>query len=200
MFHRFWFCLCLWCLDGVDALMSVSVVEGDSVTLESGVTEIQTDDLIAWTFGRPETLIARINKENVIFSTSDGDAVGFRGRLKLDHQTGSLTITNIRTTDSGLYNVTIKRTKTHITNRFSVTVYAHRQTSHTSGSLLIVLITAAGSLVIVPVIVLFCICRKHRDAVHEDETPAAALLYKHTELMMESDVTEVIYTCFITEH
>uniref|UniRef100_A0A8C2EMJ0 Ig-like domain-containing protein n=1 Tax=Cyprinus carpio TaxID=7962 RepID=A0A8C2EMJ0_CYPCA len=112
------------CFPGVDALMSVSVVEGDSVTLESGVTEIQTDDLIAWTFGRPATLIARINKENVIFSTSDGPAGRFRDRLQLDHQTGSLTITNTRTTDSGLYNVTIKRTKTQTTNRFSVTVYA----------------------------------------------------------------------------
>ncbi|KAF4097349.1 hypothetical protein G5714_021357 [Onychostoma macrolepis] len=56
---------------------------------------------------------------------------------------------------------------------------------------IIVLISAAaGSLVIVAVIVKFCICRKHRDAVHEDETQAAAKLYKHTGLMTESDVTE----------
>uniref|UniRef100_A0A8C1V174 Ig-like domain-containing protein n=1 Tax=Cyprinus carpio TaxID=7962 RepID=A0A8C1V174_CYPCA len=126
MFHRFCFCLCLWRLVGVfaDTDAVKMVTEGDSVTLESGVTEIQTRDLMTWTFGRPETQIALINKEEGIFSTSDGDAVGFRDRLKLDHQTGSLSITNTRTTDSGLYNVNIKRTNTQTTNRFSVTVYA----------------------------------------------------------------------------
>ncbi|XP_042567587.1 SLAM family member 5-like [Cyprinus carpio] len=124
MFHRFWFCLCLWHLDGVFGVDAVKMVtEGDSVTLESGVTEIQTDDLIAWSFGRPETLIALINKENVIFSSSDGLDGRFRDRLKLDHQTGSLIITNTRTTDSGLYQITIRSTK-QTTNRFSVTVYA----------------------------------------------------------------------------
>ncbi|XP_016085892.1 titin-like [Sinocyclocheilus grahami] len=106
-----------------DAVKSVSVTEGGSVSLESGVTELQTNDLIAWTFGHPETLIARISKEEFIFSTSDGDAVGFRDRLQLDHQTGSLTITDTRTTDSGLYTVYIKSTKT-TTYRFRVTVYA----------------------------------------------------------------------------
>ncbi|XP_016115826.1 natural killer cell receptor 2B4-like [Sinocyclocheilus grahami] len=106
-----------------DAVKSVSVTEGGSVSLESGVTEIQTRDLITWTFGHPETLIALINKEDGTFSTSHGDAVGFRDRLKLDHQTGSLTITNTRTTDSGLYTVNIKGTKT-TTYRFRVTVYA----------------------------------------------------------------------------
>uniref|UniRef100_A0A8C2L6K8 Ig-like domain-containing protein n=1 Tax=Cyprinus carpio TaxID=7962 RepID=A0A8C2L6K8_CYPCA len=124
MFHRFWFCLCLWCLDGVFGVDAVKMVtEGDSVTLESGVTEIQTDDLIARSFGRPETLIALINKENVIFSSSDGLDGRFRDRLKLDHQTGSLIITNTRTTDSGFYQITIRSSK-QTTNRFSVTVYA----------------------------------------------------------------------------
>uniref|UniRef100_A0A8C2C0J3 Immunoglobulin domain-containing protein n=1 Tax=Cyprinus carpio TaxID=7962 RepID=A0A8C2C0J3_CYPCA len=128
MFHRFWFCLCLWRLVGVFGESVKMVTEGDSVTLESGVTEIQTRDLIAWTFGRPETQIALIDKEDGIFSTSDGDAVGFRDRLKLDHQTGSLTITNTRTTDSGLYHVTIKGINTQTTNkRFSVTVYGESQ-------------------------------------------------------------------------
>uniref|UniRef100_A0A8C2HDA6 Ig-like domain-containing protein n=1 Tax=Cyprinus carpio TaxID=7962 RepID=A0A8C2HDA6_CYPCA len=127
MFHLFVFCsLCFWHLVVfADPAAVKMVTEGDSVTLESGVTEIQTGDVITWTFGHPETRIARINKDDGIFSTSLGDAVGFRDRLKLDHQTGSLSITNTRTTDSGLYNVTIKRTNTQITNRFSVTVYAH---------------------------------------------------------------------------
>ncbi|XP_058617585.1 V-set and immunoglobulin domain-containing protein 1-like [Onychostoma macrolepis] len=127
MIDIFWFCLCLWRLVGVfgvDEVKSVSVKEGDSVTLNSDLTELQTRDLITWMFGRPETLIALINKEDGIFSTSVGPDGRFRDRLKLDHQTGSLTITNITTTDSGNYTVYIKGTKV-TTNRFHVTVYAH---------------------------------------------------------------------------
>ncbi|KAL1252063.1 hypothetical protein QQF64_019859, partial [Cirrhinus molitorella] len=106
-----------------DAVKSVSVMEGDSVTLESGVTEIQTDDLIAWTFRHPETRIAQINKEAGSFNTYNNVLDGrFRDRLKLDHQTGSLTITNTRTTDSGLYQIFIKGIKP-TTNRFNVSVY-----------------------------------------------------------------------------
>uniref|UniRef100_A0A9J8C417 Immunoglobulin domain-containing protein n=1 Tax=Cyprinus carpio carpio TaxID=630221 RepID=A0A9J8C417_CYPCA len=127
MFHTLAFC-CLSCchLVGVfadsDAVKSVSVTEGDSVTLESGLTEIQKEDIIMWSFGRADTLIAQIDKEDEIFNTSHGDVVGFRDRLKLDHQTGSLTITNTRTTDSGLYQITIKASK-KTTHRFRVTVY-----------------------------------------------------------------------------
>ncbi len=105
-----------------DAVESVSVTEGDSVSLNSRLTEIQTRDLIAWTFGYPETRIAIINREDGIVSTFDGPDGRFRDRLKLDHQTGSLTITNIRTTDSGLYTVIIiGANKTRY--RFNVIVY-----------------------------------------------------------------------------
>ncbi|XP_051764546.1 uncharacterized protein LOC127520467 [Ctenopharyngodon idella] len=130
MFHPVFFCLCLWRLVGVfgvtDAVKteSVSVMEGDSVTLESGLTEIKRNDVIAWTFERPGTLIAQIDKEDKIFSTyDDGPDERFRDRLKLDHQTGSLTITNTRITDSGEYQINIRGMKT-TTYRFSVTVYA----------------------------------------------------------------------------
>ncbi|XP_073700654.1 uncharacterized protein [Garra rufa] len=100
------------------------MMEADSVTLESGVTEIQTRELIIWSFGQSLTTIARINKDAGSFNTFDGPDGIFRDRLKLDHQTGSLTITNTRTTDSGLYQIIIKGTKL-TTNRFSVTVHAH---------------------------------------------------------------------------
>ncbi|XP_058616315.1 uncharacterized protein LOC131530171 [Onychostoma macrolepis] len=125
MFERFWFCLCLWRLVGVfadsDAVKSVSVMEGDSVSLQTH-TELQTEDEIMWTFGLSETRIAEINKDTGRFSTYDALDGRFRDRLKLDHQTGSLTITNTRTTDSGLYEVVIIRNRTVITYRFNVTV------------------------------------------------------------------------------
>ncbi|XP_016111419.1 uncharacterized protein [Sinocyclocheilus grahami] len=103
---------------GVDAVKSVSVMEGDSVTLNTDVTEIQRDDLIMWTFGL--VLIAKINGKDNKREFFDE---GFRGRLQLDLQTGSLIITNTRTTDSGLYTVTSSRTETPL-NTFNLTVYA----------------------------------------------------------------------------
>ncbi|KAL1252079.1 hypothetical protein QQF64_019875, partial [Cirrhinus molitorella] len=103
-----------------DAVKSVPAIKGDSVTLESGVPEIKTDAVTTWTFG--ETLIAKMNKDSGIFSTSYGDTVGFRDRLKLNNQTGSLTITNVNTTDSGLYLLTI-RGEIMTTHRFNISVY-----------------------------------------------------------------------------
>ncbi len=110
-----------------DAVKSVSVMEGDSVSLNSRLTGTQKHDLITWKFGYPETRIAIINREEGIVSTSEGDAVGFRDRLKLDHQTGSLTITDTRTTDSGLYTVIIKGAHNDTTYRFNVTVSGESQ-------------------------------------------------------------------------
>ncbi len=110
-----------------DAVKSVSVTEGDSVSLNSGLTEIQKRDVITWTFGYSVTRIAIINREEGIVSTSDGPDGRFRDRLKLDHQTGSLTITNTRTTDSGNYTVIIKGANNEITYRFNVTVSGESQ-------------------------------------------------------------------------
>uniref|UniRef100_A0A8C1NCH1 Ig-like domain-containing protein n=1 Tax=Cyprinus carpio TaxID=7962 RepID=A0A8C1NCH1_CYPCA len=81
-----------------------------------------TNHLITWKFGQTET-IAYINKEAKIFNTSVVPDGRFKGRLQLDHQTGSLTITDTRTTDSGLYEVSIRSGKITM-HRFSVTVYA----------------------------------------------------------------------------
>ncbi len=86
---------------------SVSVMEGDSVTLNTGVTEIRFDDDILWTFGAEKSLIAKIKKNKQIFSTYDGPDGRFRDRLKLDNQTGSLSITNITTEHAGLYKLEI---------------------------------------------------------------------------------------------
>ncbi|XP_016085938.1 V-set and immunoglobulin domain-containing protein 1-like [Sinocyclocheilus grahami] len=104
MLHGFvLFGLCFWHLAGVfgveaDEIESLSVMEGDSFTLPTGVIKIQEDDLIMWMCG--DYCIAKLNiSSQVISETHDR----FRDRLQLDHQTGSLTITNTTTTDSGLY-------------------------------------------------------------------------------------------------
>ncbi|XP_067255050.1 SLAM family member 5-like [Chanodichthys erythropterus] len=98
---------------------SVSVIEGDSVTLNSDLTEMKDDDVILWTFGNEETLIAGINKQFDRFTVYDDDLDGrFRDRLKLDNQTGSLTITNFTTEHAGEYKLPFKL------KIFNITVYA----------------------------------------------------------------------------
>ncbi len=99
---------------------SVSVLEGDSVTLNSGFTEMMGDDLILWRFGSENTVIAQINVMAGSMTVYD-DVLDerFRDRLKLDHQTGSLIITNTRTEHTGLY----KLQTNSVSKSFSLTVY-----------------------------------------------------------------------------
>uniref|UniRef100_A0A9J7ZV29 Immunoglobulin V-set domain-containing protein n=2 Tax=Cyprinus carpio carpio TaxID=630221 RepID=A0A9J7ZV29_CYPCA len=89
--------------DGV----SVSVMEGDSVTLHTDV-ETNKQEKIHWYFN--DTRIAQISGDLSYICTDVQCNEGterFRDRLKLDNQTGSLTITNI--TDTGLYELQIIR-------------------------------------------------------------------------------------------
>ncbi|XP_050961145.1 contactin-3-like [Labeo rohita] len=86
---------------------SVSVMEGNLVPLHTDVSK-KKDDRIRWYFN--DILIAHINgdpsKTCTDVQCNDGNEK-FRDRLELDHQTGSLTIMNTRTTDSGLYRLLI---------------------------------------------------------------------------------------------
>uniref|UniRef100_A0A8C1PA25 Ig-like domain-containing protein n=1 Tax=Cyprinus carpio TaxID=7962 RepID=A0A8C1PA25_CYPCA len=122
--------LCLWILitNGVfdvktDEVKSVSVLEGDSVSLNTDV-KVQRDDQIRWTFGPQNTRIAEIIKRdqiNFIFVSNDGR---FRDKLQMDNQTGSLTIRNIRSEHTGLYKLLIIISGKTSLKSFSVTVYA----------------------------------------------------------------------------
>nr|XP_055074171.1 natural killer cell receptor 2B4-like isoform X1 [Misgurnus anguillicaudatus] len=122
------FCLYLLLMNGVfgvdgDEVKSVSVMEGDSVTLHTDITEIQRDDQILWMFGPRETRIAEIIKRANLSFIDDNDG-RFKGTLKLDTQTGSLTITNITITHTGLYKLQIISNRGTSYKRFNVTVYA----------------------------------------------------------------------------
>ncbi|XP_051977352.1 SLAM family member 5-like [Xyrauchen texanus] len=98
-------------------------MDGESVTLYTGATEIWTDDDLMWTFAAQMNFIARISKEDHVFLISDGVDKRFKGRLQLENQTGSLTITNTRITDTGLYHLKIIGKKSS-TKTFNVTIYA----------------------------------------------------------------------------
>ncbi|XDV23574.1 hypothetical protein PO909_028101 [Leuciscus waleckii] len=101
-------------------------MEGDSVMLNTDITEIRNDE-ITWQFGAEianfSSLIAKIKKKKQIFSTFDGPDGRFRDRLKLDDQTGSLTITNTRTEHTGVYKLQIFAAKL-LFKTFNVSVYA----------------------------------------------------------------------------
>ncbi|XDV23459.1 hypothetical protein PO909_028033 [Leuciscus waleckii] len=102
-------------------MKSLSVMKGDSVTLQTDITELHEDELIVWRFGDEGKLIAKHDIEAKSSPLHDTDE-RFRDRLKLDEKTGSLTITNTRTTDSGLYTVKISSNKQTLYKRFIVTV------------------------------------------------------------------------------
>ncbi|XP_051763426.1 uncharacterized protein LOC127519829 [Ctenopharyngodon idella] len=103
--------------------VSVSVMEGDSVTLHTGVQTNQQED-IKWYFSN--TRIAQISGD-LSYKCSDVQCnkgtERFRDRLKLDNQTGSLTITNITNTDSGEYKLKIISSSSDSEKIFSVTVH-----------------------------------------------------------------------------
>ncbi|XDV23380.1 hypothetical protein PO909_027971 [Leuciscus waleckii] len=101
-------------------------MEGDSVTLNTDIPETQKYVLIQWTFG--STRIAEVSRLTETNSTYDGPDERFTDRLKLD-QTGSLTITNTRTSDSGLYQLTIISKKTSYVS-FNLTVYERSSSSN----------------------------------------------------------------------
>ncbi|XP_058616647.1 hepatic and glial cell adhesion molecule-like [Onychostoma macrolepis] len=115
-------CLCFSHLVGLfvveaNVVKSVSVMEGDSVTLKTDVDK-QGYDKIEWRFG--EERIARIKGVN---GTHYDEVWRFRGRLQLDH-TGSLTIRNTTTEDTGVYHLSMKVGNAEIPKSYRVTVYA----------------------------------------------------------------------------
>uniref|UniRef100_A0A8C1RCT7 Ig-like domain-containing protein n=1 Tax=Cyprinus carpio TaxID=7962 RepID=A0A8C1RCT7_CYPCA len=129
MFHTLiLFCFCWLSLMGVfeaktNEIQSVSVMEGDSVTLNADDIEKDEEDHIQWKFGAEMSQIALINSKKQIFFTYNDTDGRFRDRLKLDDQTGSLTITNITTEHTGLYELQITAV-TLSSKTFSVSVYA----------------------------------------------------------------------------
>ncbi|XP_051978175.1 uncharacterized protein LOC127639895 isoform X2 [Xyrauchen texanus] len=110
--------------DGIDEIKSVLVIEGDSVTLHTDVSEMQRFDLIVWTFGPENIRIAqlRVSQISSIYDVDDGR---FRNRLLLNNKTGDLTITNIRIKHSGLYVLQTFGGIDVLPKKFSINVFAH---------------------------------------------------------------------------
>ncbi len=95
-----------------DVVESVSVMEGDSVTLHAGVSEIQRDDQIVCMFKDQVIPIAHLNRPN--------DA---RWRnIHLNDQTRDLVISNIRSDQSGDYKVEINTISKVLHRKFRIAV------------------------------------------------------------------------------
>ncbi|CAM4660394.1 unnamed protein product [Leuciscus chuanchicus] len=103
-----------------DEVKRKSVEEGESITFDPGVIK-NTNDVLTWYF--KDILIAEITGDQSKICTDVQCKERFRDRLKLDHQTGSLTITNTRNTDSGEYTLLIN-SRFSIIRRYSVSVTA----------------------------------------------------------------------------
>ncbi|XP_058616617.1 uncharacterized protein LOC131530385 isoform X2 [Onychostoma macrolepis] len=115
--------LLLLLVDGVFGAtdITMSVMEGDSVSLHTNLTEILNDDTLLWVFGPKGFVISQITRKNDLTSFFVTDDVGFRDKLQVDQKTGSLTIRNTRIRHSGQYKLTISREKS-TTKTFNVTV------------------------------------------------------------------------------
>jgi len=82
-------------------------MEGESLTINSDLTEIKHYNWIRWIFGDENILIAEIDVTADRIAVYDDYLGRFRDRLKLNKQTGSLTITNITTEHAGDYKLQI---------------------------------------------------------------------------------------------
>uniref|UniRef100_A0A8C1HR81 Ig-like domain-containing protein n=1 Tax=Cyprinus carpio carpio TaxID=630221 RepID=A0A8C1HR81_CYPCA len=98
-----------------------SVMEGDSVTFYPDSNKLQPDDVIQWRFDNKHLCEARFSDEKTISC----DDERFGERLKLDCQTGSLTVRNSSTKDTGHYEFTSYRSGNFETIKcFGATVYS----------------------------------------------------------------------------
>ncbi|XP_056615725.1 uncharacterized protein LOC130430602 [Triplophysa dalaica] len=132
MFHTYMIGLFMCCLIDVfgdgDEVKSVIVMEGDSVTLHTHITDKHRIDGLEWRFGSQEDFIVRYLRDRFLRNGFLDDSLIYR--LRGDDQTGSLTITDITTEDSGLWTLIISdgifgdgKIKETL-YRFNVTVFA----------------------------------------------------------------------------
>ncbi|ROI15254.1 hypothetical protein DPX16_1407 [Anabarilius grahami] len=136
-----------------DEMKRKSVKEEESVTLDPGVIKYP-NDVMTWHFNN--TRVAEITGDPSKICTYVQTDERFRDRLKLDHQTGSLTITNTRNTDSGEYKLQISRSSFNIKRGFSVSVTDSGLSSAAAAGI------AVGVLLPVAAVVIFCCKRQVR--------------------------------------
>ncbi|XP_036420132.1 CD48 antigen-like [Colossoma macropomum] len=107
-----------------EEVVRLQELEGNTVTIHTGLTGVQSDAHILWFYG-PENADIKIVNSQIIRGEiiTDYDSERFRDRLQLNRNSGSLTITNISREDSGVYKLHIITGSISVWS-FSVDVYA----------------------------------------------------------------------------
>lgn len=113
-----------------DQVKKIKVKPGETVTLKTGVTEIQRHDLIRWKYADPRvsesttlySVIAVCSKRIDRFAVKEGPGGKFKDRLQLDQHTGNLTIKNMRVKDTGHFKLEIKSNTNPLTKTIKVNV------------------------------------------------------------------------------
>ncbi|XP_077074146.1 uncharacterized protein LOC143725550 isoform X2 [Siphateles boraxobius] len=106
----------------VDDIETVKVKEGGFLNLHPGLHDLNGDVQILWTFesDRQSTRVAQMY-QGKIYTHYDKRLTG---RVQLHQATGILTITDIRTNESGLYKAVIIVNKKVTVQKYEVAVYA----------------------------------------------------------------------------
>ncbi|XP_037388703.1 pregnancy-specific beta-1-glycoprotein 1-like [Pygocentrus nattereri] len=114
---------CLLCSAG-EEVVRLQELEGNTVTIHTGLTGVQSDAHILWFYG-PENADIKIVNSQIIRGEiiTDYYSERFRDRLQLNRTSGSLTIRNISREDSGVYKLHIITGISSVWS-FSVDVYA----------------------------------------------------------------------------
>lgn len=86
--------------------------EGQSVTLNTGCPVLQSNAQILWSFGPAVIVNSQVLKEKII-----------RGHLQLDRETACLTIRNLTTNNSGVYQLQIISGQHISSQHFNLTVF-----------------------------------------------------------------------------
>ncbi|KPP64715.1 hypothetical protein Z043_116911, partial [Scleropages formosus] len=100
----------------------LTAMKGRSITLEAGTAELRRDSHVVWLFGSPEptTVMAALfdGRSSTDYSDRFGD------RLQLDTRTVSLTLSNLSTGDTGIYQLKLLKGDLPVAT-FTLSVYDH---------------------------------------------------------------------------
>ncbi|XP_037388706.1 pregnancy-specific beta-1-glycoprotein 1-like [Pygocentrus nattereri] len=107
-----------------EEVVRLQELEGNTVTIHTGLTGVQSDAHILWFYG-PENADIKIVNSQIIRGEiiTDYYSERLRDRLQLNRTSGSLTIRNISREDSGVYKLHIITGSISVWS-FSVDVYA----------------------------------------------------------------------------